>query len=43
MLDHGVGYPVVFGLVSSFHVLAFIVILGTVRIAPAQTPHAAAG
>jgi hypothetical protein len=31
LLDHGFGYGVVFGLVSTFHVLAFCVILLTVR------------
>jgi ACS family hexuronate transporter-like MFS transporter len=32
LLDHGFGYGVVFGLVSTFHVLAFCVILLTVRV-----------
>jgi MFS transporter, ACS family, hexuronate transporter len=31
LLDHGFGYPVVFALVSTFHVAAFLVILSTVR------------
>lgn len=31
LLDHGFGYSVVFGLVSTFHVLAFCIILLTVR------------
>lgn len=31
LLDHGFGYSVVFALVSTFHVLAFLVILLTVR------------
>ena len=31
LLDHGFGYDLVFGLVSTFHVLAFCVILATVR------------
>jgi ACS family hexuronate transporter-like MFS transporter len=32
LLDHGFGYGVVFGLVSTFHVLAFFVILLAVRV-----------
>jgi ACS family hexuronate transporter-like MFS transporter len=31
LLDHGFGYPVVFALVSTFHVAAFLVIVSTVR------------
>ena len=31
LLDHGFGYGVVVGLVSTFHVLAFLVILLTIR------------
>jgi ACS family hexuronate transporter-like MFS transporter len=31
LLDHGFGYPVVFALVSTFHVTAFVVIMATVR------------
>lgn len=31
LLDGGFGYPTVFGLVSTFHVAAFCVILGTIR------------
>jgi ACS family hexuronate transporter-like MFS transporter len=31
LLDHGFGYDLVFGLVSTFHALAFCVILATVR------------
>jgi ACS family hexuronate transporter-like MFS transporter len=31
LLDHGFGYPVVFALVSTFHVTAFLVIVSTVR------------
>jgi len=34
LLDHGFGYGPVFALVSSFHVAAFCVILGTVRKVP---------
>lgn len=32
LLDHGFGYGTVFGLVSTFHVLAFLLILMTVRV-----------
>jgi ACS family hexuronate transporter-like MFS transporter len=32
LLDHGFGYGLVFGMVSTFHVLAFCVILATVRV-----------
>lgn len=32
LLDHGFGYAVVFGLVSTFHVIAFCVILLAVRV-----------
>jgi len=31
LLDHGFGYPIVFSLVSTFHVAAFLVIASTVR------------
>jgi MFS transporter, ACS family, hexuronate transporter len=31
LLDHGFGYPVVFALVSTFHVAAFLVIVSAVR------------
>jgi ACS family hexuronate transporter-like MFS transporter len=31
LLDHGFGYSVVFAMVSTFHVLAFLIILLTVR------------
>ncbi len=31
MLDHGMGYSVVFGMLSTFHVLAFVVIVLVVR------------
>ncbi len=43
LLDHGFGYGPVFGIVSTFHVLAFCVILAAVRVvrplaaAPAQS------
>jgi MFS transporter, ACS family, hexuronate transporter len=32
MLDHGFGYGPVFGMVSTFHVLAFCIILFTIRV-----------
>ena len=32
LLDHGFGYSVVFGMISTFHVLAFLLILLTVRV-----------
>ena len=32
LLDHGFGYSLVFGMISTFHVLAFLVILATVRV-----------
>ncbi|HUP03652.1 MAG TPA: MFS transporter [Bryobacteraceae bacterium] len=32
LLDHGFGYGVVFALVSTFHVIAFCIILATVRV-----------
>jgi ACS family hexuronate transporter-like MFS transporter len=31
LLDHGFGYGVVFSIVSTFHVLAFLVVLVTIR------------
>ena len=31
LLDHGFGYGVVFAMVSTFHVIAFLIILLTVR------------
>ena len=31
LLDHGFGYAVVFGMVSTFHVLAFLLILVCIR------------
>jgi ACS family hexuronate transporter-like MFS transporter len=31
LLDHGFGYGVVFSIVSTFHVLAFLVVLATIR------------
>jgi MFS transporter, ACS family, aldohexuronate transporter len=40
LLEHGFGYPVVFGLVSTFHVAAFCIILLAVRrIKPLAMPH----
>ncbi len=32
MLDHGFGYGSVFGMVSTFHVIAFIILLLTIRV-----------
>ena len=34
LLDHGFGYGVVFSLAGTFHVVAFLVILGTVPVIP---------
>jgi len=32
MLDHGLGYGPVFAIVSTFHVIAFLIILATIRV-----------
>ena len=32
MLDHGFGYGPVFGIVSTFHVVAFLIILLTIKV-----------
>jgi len=36
LLDHGIGYSVVFALAGSFHVVAFVVILAAIPSFPPQ-------